>query len=67
MILKELPELPIDKIIGMDEAWPLVDVLKKLIEASEILLHKKDYDGHGWEEMEHCVKRGKEIVSLFKV
>jgi transcriptional regulator with XRE-family HTH domain len=50
-------------ILGLDSSWSLKDVLKKLIEASEILLHQKNYDGHGWEEINHCVERGKEIVS----
>jgi hypothetical protein len=59
-----IPELPIEKIIGQTEAWPLVDVLKKLTEASEILLHRKNYDGHGWEEIAKCVERAKQITSL---
>jgi hypothetical protein len=63
--MKEKVLFPIDEIIGMDKAWPLVDVLYKLVEASEILLHKKNYDGHGWEEIEHCIKRGKEIIQIF--
>ena len=50
-------------ILGLDNSWSLKDVLNKLIEASEILLHQKNYDGHGWEEINHCVERGKEIVS----
>jgi len=50
-------------ILGLDNSWSLKDVLKKLIEASEILLHQKNYDGHGWEEINHCVERGKAIVS----
>ena len=50
-------------ILGLDNSWSLKDVLKKLIEASEILLHQKNYDGHGWEEINHCVERGKSIVS----
>jgi len=33
-----------------------------LVEAADILLHKKDYDGHGWEEMEICYKIGLEIL-----
>ena len=53
-----------DEILGNDKSWPLKDVLDKLIEASEILLHEKNYDRHGWEEISHCVKRGKEIVSI---
>lgn len=46
-----------------DSAWPLNEVLEKLISASEYLLHKKDYDGPDYEEIEICVKRAKQILS----
>jgi|WetSurMetagenome_2_1015567.scaffolds.fasta_scaffold00103_17 hypothetical protein len=52
----------IEKLLESDNSWSTIDVLKKLIEATEILLHEKNYDGHGWEEISHCVKRGKEIL-----
>ena len=54
----------LQSVLALDNAWCLKDVLKKLIEASEILLLQKNYDGHGWEEISHCVDRGKEIVSI---
>jgi hypothetical protein len=54
------------EILGLANPWPLIDVLGKLIEATEILLHDKNYDRHGWEEMNHCVIRGKEIVSILQ-
>ncbi len=47
-------------ILRLDEAWPLKDILSKLVGASEILLQKKDYDGHGYEEIEICVKIAKD-------
>lgn len=53
-----------EKLLGLDQAWPLKDVLKKLTEATHILLHEKDYDGHGWEEIEACLIRAKEITKL---
>lgn len=35
---------------GYDEsAWPLKCIVEKLIEAADILLDEKDYDGHGHE------------------
>jgi hypothetical protein len=68
---KQIPQLletavmpSLQSVLAMDNAWCLKDVMKKLIEASEILLHQKNYDGHGWEEINHCVERGKEIVSI---
>jgi hypothetical protein len=56
--------LPVSQILGLNQPWPLVDVLKKLVEASEILLHKKSYDGHGYEEINQAVDRAKEIIAL---
>jgi hypothetical protein len=54
--------LPLD----MDQCWPTKDVLDKLIEAAEILLHRHDYDGHGWELIANAVDRGKEISARIK-
>ena len=54
--------LPLDS----DKAWDTLSVLAKLVEAADILLHRKDYDGHGWEEIEICYKRGKEILQQYK-
>jgi hypothetical protein len=51
-------------LLGMDTPWPLSIVLDKLITASQILLHKKDYDGPDYEEIGHAVKRGREILNL---
>jgi len=62
--LPVMRSLPIAEILGEDQPWPLTDVLKKLIEASEILLHKKNYDGHGWEEIRHAVEVAKQKVRL---
>ncbi len=45
-----------------DHPWNTYSVISKLVEAADILLHKKDYDGHGWEEIEICYKRGQEIL-----
>ena len=65
--MKTLTREQIIEVFGLDNPWTLKDVLNKLIEASEILLHKKNYDRHGWEEISHCVKRGKEIDRLKKL
>lgn len=48
--------------LGRDKAWDTLSVIAKLVEAADILLHRKDYDGHGWEEIEICYKRGLEIL-----
>lgn len=54
-----------NEVIGGDNAWDIYSIINKLCEATDILLHKKDYDGHGWEEMEVCYKLGKKIVDDF--
>ncbi len=35
--------------VGRDQPWPLRDCVEKLMEAADILLHQKDYDGAHWE------------------
>jgi hypothetical protein len=48
-------------VFGLNTAWPITEVLKKLIEAAEILLNNKNYDGHGWEEIYHATIKAKEL------
>ncbi len=57
--------LPIDKILAFDQPYSLPEVLKYLIETSDILLKKKDYDGHGWEVLHHATEKAREIVKCF--
>lgn len=45
-----------------ESAWPLPDMLKKLVDGCDILLHKKDYDGPDHEEILGCVKLAKRII-----
>lgn len=49
-------------LLGVDNPYPLKDVLKKLVDAANILLHKKNYDGSDYEEIEKCVLRAEEII-----
>jgi len=51
-------------LMGLDNPFPLKDVLKKLVDAADILLYKKNYDGANYEEIEICIKRAKEIIKL---
>lgn len=50
-------------ILETDKAWSLPEVLAKLVEASEILMDEKDYDGHGHEQISACIARGKDILA----
>lgn len=56
----------LEEIVGAGKPWPLNDVLKRLIDAGEILLHKKGYDGTDHEEIFGCVQRAKEIINTFE-
>lgn len=53
-----------DKILGLSNTWPLKDVLGKLTDAADKLLHRYNYDGHYHEEIHICLDRGKEIIEL---
>jgi len=64
---KEEGKVPKEIIIGMNGAWSILDVLEKLISASNYLLHEKDYDRHDHEEIRICVKRAIEIIEEIKL
>jgi hypothetical protein len=49
--------------LGMDRPWPITTTLPKLIEAGEILLRVMDYDGHGWEQIDHAIESAKQIIA----
>ena len=52
----------VEEITGMSDTFTLSDILNKLIESSDILLHNKNYDGHGWEIIAKCTELAKEKV-----
>lgn len=72
LVLKEKKEQPIpnynnltvNEIIDVYNSWPLPDVLAKLVEATDHLLKVRNYDLTGWEEVSHCVERGREILAV---
>lgn len=57
--LKTEKPLPLD----LNQPWDTEAVINKLIWATEYLLHHQSYDGHGHEELQLCVTRGKEIIA----
>ena len=61
----EIPEIS-DEMLELDNPWNTMDVITKLIWATEYLLHNKSYDGHSYEELNICVTRGKEILHYMK-
>ncbi len=50
------------ELLQLDNPWPLIDVLDKLQDSADKLLHKYNYDGAGHEEVLLCLNRAKEIV-----
>jgi len=46
----------------INTAWSFNDVLKKLIWATDYLLHVKDYDGHNHEELLVCLKEAQKYI-----
>lgn len=54
----------LSEIVGLDQTYSLKHILEKLVEASEILLLEKDYDGHGWEIISKCTDLAKEKIKL---
>jgi hypothetical protein len=53
-------------ILGLDHPYSLIHILNKLVEASDILMHEKNYDGHGWEIISETTKLAKEKIELLK-
>ena len=51
-----------EKLLRSNESWPTKDILKKLIEASNILLIEKDYDGDGYEKIEYAKREAKKLI-----
>lgn len=52
--------------LGVDTPWPLADVLTKLIEATDLLLGRYDYDGLGWESINHARSAARGFVEQLR-
>jgi hypothetical protein len=52
----------LSQILRLDQAYNLQDVLKYLTTATDKLLIDKGYDGHDYEEMQHCSGYGKGVM-----
>ena len=53
-----------DSVLGLNNPWSLSQILKKLIEAADILLHEKNYDAHGWELIGAAQESAKKTLKL---
>ncbi len=54
-------------ILLLEQPWPLRDSLLKLIEAAEILLNEKNYDGDGWEQIQHAAEAAKKALANWPI
>lgn len=56
--------IDLNKILRMDQPYSLLEILKGLVEASEILFDRYDYDGHGHERLKCCQNHAKEVIMI---
>lgn len=48
--------------LGLSDAWPAVDLLRKLADAAEHLMGAHACDAHGWEEVNGAVARARQTA-----
>ena len=48
--------------LRLNQPWPLIDIVKKLVKAADILLHHYDYDGDCWEQIQEAWIQGKKAL-----
>jgi hypothetical protein len=64
LIAEDAPAaVTLDSPADMQRPWPLCDVLQRLADFADDRLTRKNYDGHGWEELSVCVARAREILT----
>jgi len=63
---KQAVEVGFNKSLMLDKAWSLPQIMIKLIEASDILLKDKDYDGMGWEQISIASEHAKKFITNIK-
>lgn len=54
----------LDAILGHDETWPLVDVLRRLLEAEDHLREGHDCDHLGYETARAAAEQGRKYLAL---
>lgn len=48
------------------QPWPLIDIIKKLIEGNRLLLNTHSYDGHGWEFLNQAIDEGEKVIAFIE-
>jgi len=61
----EYATIKAEEMLMKDKAWSLIDIIQKLSEAGKILLHNKDYDATGHEEIEICIKESDKWLTQY--
>lgn len=57
----------LDKLLGMNSAWPLADTLDQLVNAARHLLTDHDCDQHGHELVRGASLRGAEYADKIRI
>lgn len=56
----------LEDLLGCDTAFPTIDILTRLIDATDKLLHHCSYDGTGWEVLQESMEFAKKRIEAFK-
>jgi len=56
----------LERLLGMDTAFPTIDILTRLVDATDKLLHHCSYDGTGWEVLQESMEFAKKRIEAFK-
>ena len=56
----------LEDLLGLRTAFPTIDILTRLTEAGDVLLHRYDYDAHGWEVLHYCIEDAKKRIEAFR-
>jgi len=71
LVQSETTGCAVELLLGSETHWPTRDLLRILAEATDILMSRYDYDGHGWERlhyaMEQATVRAEEIEEAMRI
>lgn len=56
----------VHQLTGNYSPFPTIDVLQRLSDAIDTLLHVYGYDGHGYEVLQACAEHAKERIEIFR-
>jgi len=60
-----IPEM-LESLLGLRTSFPTVDILTRLVDATDKLLHHCSYDGQGWEVLQESMEFAKKRIDSFR-